>query len=197
LIFWEIGVPEALSHWAKSAMSAMSIQLHRSKKKCKASKALWHCELIWRFPFRHGGTPVHNPLILLGFSITNHPAIKGYPHDPPWLWNPPIYPHINLLDGRRAHSRTFLHVVCIATFGLIVGLKARGLGAIVCSKDHQAKRQEMDRNGNDWKQPLNARNDETYQSNSLQCQWNWLCHWAMRTINARCSMAFVDICRYL
>ena len=143
------------------------------------------------------GYPCSSSIDSLGIFHYKPSSDKGVPPWSPMTMEPPIYPHINLLDGRRAHSRTFLHVVCIATFGLIVGLKARGLGAIVCSKDHQAKRQEMDRNGNDWKQPLNARNDETYQSNSLQCQWNWLCHWAMRTINARCSMAFVDICRYL
>ena len=106
------------------------------------------------FRFVMGVPPNHHPLILLGFSITNHPAIKGYLHDPPWLWNPP-YKFIGRSEGTQQN---------LPSCGLHRHLwidsrpaQARGLRkAIVCSKDHQAKRQEMERNGNDWKQPLNA-----------------------------------------
>ena len=52
---------------------------------------------IWRFPFRHRGTPSHHPIRRCSFGF---PMVFLWFGVPPWLWKPPYHSHKSPKIGR-------------------------------------------------------------------------------------------------
>ena len=111
---WSLGLNGGLSHFHDNSICLEGKKKHRNHQIYK--KCLFQKDNLWRFPFRHRGTPSHHPVYRWIFHETSQPFL-----DTPMTMEPPYIPRnpyrqivetILFLSGNAKTITTFSKNTC-------------------------------------------------------------------------------------